>query len=138
MAFPESSRGITPKTGIEPMTHDPGIPVIDRDGNRLFVIELTNRPGLFVRMDREDWLSWCAEGRPQALYAVSGMGRYRWTVGYKTPGKGRKGYMNAAHAIMKPPPGYVAGRRSADPLDLRRVNLRVLRRKGRDAGSASL
>lgn len=114
------------------MTQDHAIPVIDRDGNRLFLIELTNRPGLFVRMDREDWLSWCAEGRSRALYAISGMGHYRWTIAYKTPGKDRKGYTNAAHAIMKPPPGYVAGRRSADPLDLRRVNLRVLRRERRN------
>lgn len=109
------------------MTQGRIAPVIDRDGNRLTLIELSNRPGAFVWMDREYWRRWVMDGLPQALYAVHGNGRRGWTVAYWTIEAGRKTWTNAAQGIMRPPPGYRAMRRSADPLDLRRANLKVLR-----------
>lgn len=109
------------------MTQGRIVPVTDKDGNRLTLIELSNRPGAFVWMDREDWERWVRDGLPKALYAVHGTGRRGWTVAYRTQEAGRKKWTNAAKGIMRPPPGYLAMRRSADPLDLRRGNLKVMR-----------
>lgn len=101
------------------------VPHTTSDGSRIVLVELVNRPGMFVTLDRTDWDACMADGHPPALYSKANSNRSRFTVVFKA--HGRRKPINAAQAILKPPAGYVAGRRSGDALDLRRANLRVVR-----------
>lgn len=98
------------------------------------MIELSNRPGLFCRMDRADWEAWLEAGRSQSLYyhSAGAATARRWMVAYSDRENGRTGYATlVARSIIQPPPGKVVRRLSGDPLDLRRCNLRLMDRKER-------
>lgn len=92
-------------------------------------IPLTNSPGDYVLMDPPDWDAWQAAGMPQALY----LNRMTPTLSYvaysdrKAPG----GLSYAARWIMKPGRNERVRFRTRNRLDLRRTNLRLVKRQAR-------
>jgi hypothetical protein len=102
----------------------------DDYGAAIALIPITNRPGEVCKMDKADWLAWCAAGRSQSLN-VQKLGPHRYGLAYYEPASGRNSTnATVARAIVNPPADKAVFNLSRNIYDMRRRNLAVNARRG--------
>lgn len=100
------------------------------EGAPVVKVELTNRPGLFATLDREDFDNLISWGFPRRWFLnPSGTGHAYVRF---APGRFKGSNETVARTLMQPGKGVIVTYRNGDRLDLRRANL--LLRHGRAAG----
>lgn len=98
-------------------------PGVIADGGPVVLVELSNRPGVYAKLDRTDWDDWINAGRSTKFFANgNGVGaEYVFHYDPTRPGKNTL----VARTLASPGKRKVTRYANGDRTDLRRANLWV-------------
>ncbi len=98
-------------------------------------IPLGNSPGDFALLDPADWTAWQTAGMPERLFLNHTGGGRSYVAYVDTSAPGELAYL--ARWIMKPGRDQCVRYLTRNRLDLRRSNLRLIKRKAATSQQAS-